>query len=313
MPIAPKKKELTDFLREKNAEFSLLSSAIMDFDDENFQSALKFLAESYSSLNRNILSPYLMKTLEKRANPKMAYPWAKSLLFIAVPLKNLPDVKLKMPHPDKKNKNGLMAAYAGKSDYHIYCRTLIAKFADSLKNFLGKDFKSEICVDTKPVAEKILAKFAGLGEIGFNSCLLCNGSSSFFIASAFLDEAIISCAGADRVETPCANCGKCRKLCPGNALNNGVLNTSKCVSYLTMEKKGEFNQNEKESIGNWIFGCDKCVKACPMSAMPPPLEINLDWFLSLTENDFKETFRESACLYAGWEKLRRNAETVLQK
>jgi epoxyqueuosine reductase len=304
------KNQIKSFLERKCAEYGFLSAGILSPRGETMKKAIKELEKIYSPLNPSIISPYLLKTLEKRKNPLAFRQSAMSLLIAAVPVLSLPPLNLSLPKPRRNSPIGKMAAYAGMPDYHTFCKERILLLVEDIGKEIGQKFDFEICVDTMPLAEKILAKFAGLGYIGRSSCLVRNGASSFFIAAALLDIELPE-SFPEKQPSACGNCLKCERLCPGQAISASGLNPSKCVSYITMEKKGKLSDEEIGIIGGWIFGCDICLSACPNSKIPPPLEIDLEWFLSLTKKEFEKIFHQSPCLYSGWEKMRRNAEANL--
>jgi epoxyqueuosine reductase len=304
------KNQIKSFLEKKCLEYGFLSAGILAMRGETMKKAVKELEPIYSPLNPSIISPYLLRTLEKRKNPLAFRQSALSLLIAAVPILSLPPLNLSLPKPRRNSAIGKMAAYAGMLDYHTFCKERISLLIEDIKKEIKKNFEFEICIDSKPLAEKILANFAGLGSIGRSSCLVRNGASSFFAAGALLDIELPE-SFPEEQPSACGDCFKCERLCPGQAISASGLNPSKCVSYITMEKKGKLSDEEIGIIGGWIFGCDICLSACPNSKMPPPLEIDLEWFLSLTKEEFEKIFHLSPCLlYPGWEKLRRNAEAV---
>ncbi len=287
------------------SEFGLLSAAVIRLDEERKSGIVKELSAVYRDGSRTLLSPYLLRSLARRANPFAERPWAKSFLCLAVPLDTIPELNMDIP---KKSGNDFVtaAAYAARLDYHIFCTELAEKFVSKLEKASVSSFKNEICVDIKAVPEKILAKFAGLGDIGLNNCLVCKGSSSFFIASAFLDAELPDArTGCDGL--PCKTCGKCLSLCPTGALSPDGFFPEKCISYLSMEKKGELHTEERKMLGGSIFGCDICTAACPNSTKSSPLKMDRKWLLSLDKNDFERIFAKSPMQYAGLNKLNRNA------
>lgn len=288
------------------SEFGLLSAAVMSLGEERKSEIVKELSAVYRDGNRSLLSPYLLRSLARRANPFAERPWAKSFLCLAVPLDTIPELDMDIPK-NPGNDFVTAAAYAAKLDYHIFCTEIAEKFVARLETVSVSSFKSEVCVDIKAAPEKILAKFAGLGDIGLNNCLVCKGSSSFFIASAFLD-AELPDARTGCGELPCGSCGKCLRLCPTGALSPDDFCPEKCISYLSMEKKGELRTEERKMLGESIFGCDICTAACPNSTKSSPLKMDRKWLLNLDKKDFERIFAKSPILYARLERLKRNAE-----
>jgi epoxyqueuosine reductase len=256
---------------------------------------------------------YMRKTAVLRAEPLKVFPWAKTLALFSMPFHNLPWNNCFLPQASCNELSGLVAGYAGRMDYHVFLRDNLDIFSASLKKFLGRDFKTEICVDTKPVAEKPIAAFAGLGAPGLNSCLLCKGEGSgTCLGILVLDMELPETEPVD-FAAPCSTCGKCVELCPTGAITGkgGDFKYSRCRSYLTMEKKGFLEKDDRQRLGEWIFGCDICTSACPESKIPQPLKADLEWLLLEDDSTVNGIIRNSALAYPGMKLLRRNALCVL--
>jgi epoxyqueuosine reductase len=192
-------------------------------------------------------------------------------------------------------------------------REKIIKFSAALKKFLGGDFVDEVFVDTKPLAEKCIASFSGLGAIGLNSCLLCKGEGSgTCLGILALDIELPETEPVD-FTVRCSTCGKCVDSCPTGAITGkpGDFKYMRCRSYLTMEKKGVLEKEDRERMGEWIFGCDICTSLCPDSKIPPVLKADLEWLLLEDDSVVGKVIKNSALAYPGMKLLRRNAICVL--
>lgn len=256
---------------------------------------------------------YMRRTAELRADPLKLLPWAKSLAVFSLSFHSLPLNNYFLPQASNDELSGLVAGYAGRVDYHVYLREKIIKFAAALKKFLGREFRHEISVDTKPVAEKCIAAFSGLGAIGLNSCLLCMGEGGgICLGILALDIELPETEPAD-FAAPCSTCGKCFERCPTGAITGkpGDFRYRKCRSFLSMEKKGVLEECERKMLGEWIFGCDICTSSCPGSKIPPPLKADLEWLLLEKDAIVGGIIRNSALAYPGMKLLRRNAVCVL--
>jgi len=256
---------------------------------------------------------YMSRTADLRADPLKLFPWAKSLAIFAFPFNRIPVNDCFLPQTDDGELSGLVAGYAGRMDYHVFLRDNLYVFSESLKKFLGRDFRSEVSVDTRPLAEKPLAAFSGLGVIGLNSCLLCKGEGSGTCLGVLAMD--IELPESDTVDfaAPCSACGKCVEMCPTGAITGepGEFIYKKCRSYLTMERKGVLEKDDRKSLGEWIFGCDICTSLCPESRIPPPLKADLEWLLLEDDSVVSGIIRNSAPAYPGMKLLRRNAVCVL--
>jgi epoxyqueuosine reductase len=173
-------------------------------------------------------------------------------------------------------------------------------------------------VDTGPIVERIYAKYAGVGWVGKNTCIINQKQGSWL----FLGVILTSLELAPDLPAPdrCGTCTRCIEACPTDALVAPYqLDSNLCISYLTIEKRGAIPETMREGIGRQVFGCDICQDVCPWNRKAPvtgalavqPREglVNpaLDWLAEMTPEDFRETFRGSAIRRAKRSGLRRNA------
>ncbi|MFA6292315.1 MAG: QueG-associated DUF1730 domain-containing protein, partial [Victivallales bacterium] len=259
------KEDFYGFVESERTVLGFSGITVLNLSDDKLFPLRDILLKSFL-VNQNPDWPeYMRKTAELRTDPLRLLPWAKSLAVFAFPFNSLPLNNYFFPQTDNAELAGLVAGYAGRVDYHVFMREKIIKFAESLKENLGKNFRNEIFVDTKPLAEKPLAAFSGLGAIGLNSCLLCKGEGSgTCLGILALDIELPETEPRD-FAVPCSTCGKCHERCPTGAVTgkSGDFKYKKCRSYLTMEKKGVLEKEDRKNIGEWIFGCDICTSLCP--------------------------------------------------
>ena len=169
----------------------------------------------------------------------------------------------KYPKPLSKEHEPI-AAYAHGEDYHITLKKTLREMAEKIN---GYPF-----VDSSPVPERELAALAGLGFIGKNTMLINPKFGSAFFIGGYL----FNCQNPDsqdsrifpifnyQLKEKCKNCRKCIDACPNGALTeDGFLNANKCASYLTIEHRGEFTEEQKKYAKHAIFGCDICQRVCP--------------------------------------------------
>ena len=173
-------------------------------------------------------------------------------------------------------------------------------------------------VDTGPVVERVYAKYAGVGWIGKNTCILNQQIGSWL----FLGVIITSIALTPDFPAPdrCGTCTRCIDACPTDALIAPYqLDSNRCISYLTIEKRGEIAEEMREGLGRHVFGCDICQDVCPWNRKAPatgaeefqPREglVNpaLEWLAEMTPEEFRNTFRGSPIRRTKRTGLRRNA------
>ncbi len=261
---------------------------------------------------------YMHRNLEKRIIPARLLPGAQSVIVVGL--------NYTPPKRDSIKQNpsaaGRVANFAQYEDYHQFIkkqlRKLIAFIAERV--VCGVQFK--MCVDAEPAAERALAAKAGLGFIGKNHMLI-NPQSGCQI---LLGEIITSLElPVDQpIKGDCSNCGKCVQACPTGALRcDGQFDANICISYLTIEYKGEIPAELAKKIDDRIFGCDECVLACPWQKNAPSCRnkefkfyadrtgLDLREVLSLSQLDFDERFADSCLARLGLENLQRNAKICL--
>ncbi|MFA6103108.1 MAG: QueG-associated DUF1730 domain-containing protein [Victivallaceae bacterium] len=298
------------FLEGETAAHGLAAAVSMTLTPERLAelrhrlSAIRFPPE---------LPEYLRNSEAMRRDPAAAFPWAGSILMAAAPFSLLPVPPSPLPRAKSPDTAGMIAGYAAGTDYHLHGRRLMEKLLAALEQATGRTFRFEICIDTKPLLERALAEAAGLGRIGRNSCILCPGSGSgCFIVSAMLDLNLPDVA-AKCPDTPCPGCGQCARQCPNQVIGAipADFRVSRCISSLTMEKRGLLTAEEMHLLDGNVFGCSVCTAACPDSSLPEDFPLDLEWLLSVPSAEVRRTISGTPLEYAGVTLLRRNALIVL--
>jgi len=201
----------------------------------------------------------------------------------------------KYPRPLQK-KHEPIAAYAHGRDYHI---SILKELAEQVE---GQPF-----VDSLPIAERELAAMAGLGFIGKNTMLINPKFGSAFFIGGVLFNGELKTQNNPGLSAKCDKCRKCIDACPNKALTeDGFLDARKCASYLTIEHKGEFNEEQKEWAKHSIFGCDICQRVCPYNAKHLA---ETEPYFAFEENEWKKrTIKETPLWRTGTKRLKRNTE-----
>ena len=253
---------------------------------------------------------YMANHREIRRHPEGLLAGAKTIISVA--LNYYPAQKL----PDEAPQ---IAYYAYGKDYHVVVKERLRQ----LWQALGEPAEMRCFTDSAPLFERYWAWKAGLGWIGKNGCLILPHQGSFF----FLGE-IVTTEEADHYDQPqrnrCGTCRRCLDACPTGALEEArCLNANKCLSYLTIEHRGELPAEQADRLGNRLYGCDTCQLVCPWNRFARPTEV-ADFlpsaaFLSLDDtqlNDFSQAdyqrlFAHSAVKRAKYEGLLRNSRAYL--
>ena len=270
-------------------------------------------------LNRNYQGQmaYLANHFDKRLDPTKLVPGAKtviSLIYNYYPEHKLPE----------KPEDIKLAKYAYGEDYHFVIKDKLKTFLEILKQEIG-EIQGRVFVDSAPVMERQWAQKAGLGWIGKNSLLLNRKMGSFF----FLAELIIDLEvdpDLPLAKDYCGTCTACIDACPTDAIMQpGVVDGSRCISYLTIELKEAIPAEFKGKMENWAFGCDICQDVCPWNRFSKPHQepkfdphsdlkdySKKDW-IEMTEETFQKVFKKSPLKRTKFAGLKRNLEFIQSK
>ena len=213
-----------------------------------------------------------------------------------------------------------VARYARGRDYQRVIRPRLQALKDVLRSAGGSDVRSRASIDTSAVLERSLAASAGLGWIGKNTNLIAPDLGSYFFIGIVLTTAELTADAA--IPDRCGTCTACLDACPTGALVSPyVLDARRCISYLTIEHRGEIDASLHAGVGGWLFGCDVCQEVCPWNRHAPPgRDAALadgrppgapETLVQMTDAEFREHFRGSALKRARRAGLARNARIVL--
>lgn len=258
---------------------------------------------------------YLANNVEKRLNPTLLMEGAQSVVSVA--LNYYPAQLL-----DAANQYEF-AWYAYGQDYHEVMKTRLNELAETLLADVEGEVHYRVFCDTAPLLERYWAWRCGLGWIGKNTQLIIpRAGSTFFLGEIIFDRPF---SDYDKpMEGRCGTCTKCLDACPTQALARAyMLDARRCLSYLTIEYRGETLPAEAvRAMGNCVYGCDCCQQACPWTRFAYPSEVkefmpNADFYsLSrerlqhLTVEEYRHIFRGSAIKRAKYEGLMRNVRAV---
>ncbi len=254
---------------------------------------------------------YMTRDPAARAEPSALSPGATTALvtLAAYPARDA-------PQPGE----GRIARYARSRDYHVAVREALDLLARRVMDITGRDLTPRLAVDTSPLLERELAVAAGLGFFGKNSMLITPGVGSYTVIGVMLLPLAASPAGPRG--KGCGRCRRCIDACPTGALREPyLLDARRCISYLTIEHRGEVPPALAGAMGGWIFGCDLCQEACPYNARAPgrtpslpgldepllPASLPLDTALRLRKGEHNRLARGTAIRRVSRHHLRRNA------
>ncbi len=258
---------------------------------------------------------YLHRGAGKRRNTTLPFDGARSAIVVGL------DYGGRAP-------TGPVARYARGDDYHDVIERKLRALHEWIETAVGRNIAGKAYVDTGPILERDLARRAGLGWFGKNTNLLHPRLGSFFFIGALLTELDLP-ADAPFEADRCGTCTRCIDACPTGALvEPRVLDANRCISYLTIEAKGEIPEEFRKSTGSLIYGCDICQDVCPWNVRfaqqpkvpefaPRAVLASNDAgtiaraILAMDDDQFREAFTGSPMKRAKLRGLKRNAAVVL--
>jgi len=262
---------------------------------------------------------YLPRGRERRKNPQLILPEAKTIVSVAV------NYFLTEPTSEQRKdpSRGQIALYAQGQDYHDVMLPKLRELGRLLDDRCGS--KSKAYVDTGALLERDFAASSGLGFIGKNTCLINPRHGSYFLLGELITTAQLTTddSKSTKERVGCGSCTRCLTACPTNAFVDAFrLDARRCISYLTIENRGDIPEELRPAMKNWVFGCDDCQTCCPWNRFanpvrpatsedyerfsPPLTELAL-----LTKESFHERFRDTPILRPGRDAFLRSVAIAL--
>jgi len=259
----------------------------------------------------------------KRASLSQVAPWARSVVVCAI--------NYNTDHPystqGREASQGWISRYAwSREDYHDVVMRRLKQVEAALRQAVPVELQAGLTtrcyVDTGPLVERVYAKYAGVGWIGKNTCIINQKKGSWL----FLGVILTSLELEPDLPVPdrCGTCTRCIEACPTQAILAPYrLDSNKCISYLTIEKRGSIPEDLRTGMGRHIFGCDICQDVCPWNRKAPPSLVAefhprpglvnpaLAWLAEMSAEEFREAFRGSPIRRAKRSGLRRNAAIAM--
>lgn len=261
---------------------------------------------------------YLVRSAGRREDVRQVLPSARSVISLGTLYNTDRPYSTESADPDRAH----IARYAWGDDYHDVIGRRLEALEAWLRTEAGGAVETRRYVDTGPIQERVYAQRAGLGWIGKNTCLINPELGSFLFLSEILCSLDLS-ADEEGVDQ-CGTCSLCLEACPTGALvGERELDATRCISYVTIERKGTLSETEQAGIGQHVYGCDICQEVCPWN-QSPPVSGDAAWqprpafdrpsiaaLAAATDDELRAAMRRSAMKRTGVKGLRRNVEAVL--
>ncbi len=283
-------KDLTLFVKNKMLASGFSACGVAKV--ENLQNAEKYF-KSWLSQGFNGSMDYMGRNLDKRLDPSLIVPGAKSMVVAALNC---------FPAEQQNPKSSFFVSkYAYGADYHQVVKEKLYLVAAKIKTVVPS-LEYKVFTDSAPVVEREWAVRAGLGWVGKNCCVILPKMGSFFFLGGIISNMELE-PDEHFSKNLCGNCKKCMEACPTSAIvSPGVVDSRRCISYLTIESKSPIPASLRDKTSPWIFGCDTCQDVCPhnrfsspstekaFTANGPILEFDDENWLSVTEKTFQDCF-----------------------
>lgn len=254
---------------------------------------------------------YMENNFDKRLNPKLLIPDAKSVISLLLN---------HYPAELQKDKNApVISKYAYGEDYHYVLKDKMRKLMQFIKEKAG-DINGRAFTDSAPVFDKKWAELSGIAWRGKHSNMLTKQGSFFFIGELIID---LELEYDQPMNSYCGTCRRCIDACPTQAITKPyVVDANKCISYLTIEFKGHLPENLKDKFQNQVFGCDICQDVCPYNKnpvtnneerfLPHPDLLGMtknEWY-EITNDVFRKLFKKSAVKRTKYTGFKRNLDFI---
>jgi len=258
----------------------------------------------------------------KRSSLRSTAPWARSVMVCAINYNTAHPYSTQVADSER----GWISRYAwSREDYHDAVMRRLRAVESWLRNQAEGEsaaLQTRCYVDTGPLVERVYAKYAGVGWIGKNTCILNQKLGSWLFLGVILTSLELEpdLPAPDR----CGSCTRCIDACPTAAfIAPYQLDSNKCIAYLTIEKRGAIPEEMREGMGRQVFGCDICQDVCPWNRKAPVTNAEefqareglvnpaLEWLAEMSAEEFREKFRGSPIRRAKRSGLRRNAAIAM--
>ncbi len=293
--------------KAKSLGFDLVGFAKVEELKPEIEHLEKWLAEKYQAGMK-----YMERNIDKRKDVKNILPNAKSVISLALNYYTNDNYS-------NENYKGKVSRYAWGTDYHLIIWEKLEQLENELKQ-IDPEFESKSYVDTGPVMDKVWAVKSGIGWMGKHTNVINKEIGSWIFLSSIITN--YEFEYSEQIPDFCGSCTACLHACPTNAIvDEYIVDSNKCISYLTIENKNEIPKKFKDDFDSWLFGCDICQDVCPWNIKFSKLtneqkfypengnkEIDLTEIEQMTNKEFKERFSRSPINRAKLKGLKRNAE-----
>ena len=305
----PDAHELSSMIKEISSD---LGFELCGISESKLLSSHEIRLRDWIAKGQHADMEYMARNLDKRLDPSLLVDGARSVITVAI---NYYQEKSTL------NDSPDFSIYAYGEDYHKIVKDKLYTLMEEIKKHRS-DVVGRVFVDSAPVLERAWAVESGLGWIGKNSMLINRKSGSFIFLGTIITNLDLE---YDKPESDdyCGSCSLCIDSCPTRAITEyRSINSERCLSYLTIEKRGGFEEGDPIKLHNTVFGCDICQDVCPwnrklretqeegFTISPEIAEKSTEDWKRITEDEFNFIFRNSPVLRTGYSGFIRNLKAL---
>lgn len=266
--------------------------------------------DQWIALGHHARMAWAERNRDLRNDPRQLLAGAQSLIVVAMNY---------FPATTQPPQAARVAYYAYGKDYHLVMRERMEALAQFVTQVCGG--ATRCCVDTAPLRERYWAQKAGVGFIGRNNTLIIPGRGSYFFLGVIVTTAVLE--PSEPCTLTCGDCHACERVCPGGALKDGeAVDANRCLSYLTIEHRGDLPEWAVQVLHGQVCGCDICQQVCPhnrharpttvqpFAPLPSVMDLTPQRIAAMTSGEFRRAFHDSAIAHMRLSNLQRNASAT---
>lgn len=315
-PRLRKRTAVTAEIKRLAAEHGLTVSAVTTADA--FPDLAEHLEHHIAQGRMEGLDWFTSERARFSADPRNLQSSAVSILSVGIAYWSVDPGK-----PDDDQPRGRISRYAWGVDYHDLLKQRMRALHQAVEDLAGRPVEARHLVDTARIVDRAVAARAGLGWYGKHSCIIVPGHSSWVLLGELLLD--LELEPDPPLDKNCGRCRICLDRCPTGAIVSPyTIDTPRCLSFQTIEQRGAIPREVRPLLGDWIYGCDVCQEVCPYTKAarpnPDPAFLprsvanaypSLRWLLSMTEEEFRATYRGTPVPRTKRRGLARNAAVAL--
>lgn len=254
--------------------------------------------ETWIHDGRNADMNWFHRNREIRQNPKLLVDGARSVISFA------------WHYPPVMGHN--IAAYANNTDYHYTIKEQLGEIIEAINLEYGINISARAFTDSAPIMERYWARRSGLGWIGKSGMLINRTYGSYLLLCEIVCDVQSDIYDTEDLFNGCSTCRRCVNKCPTGAIcGDKSIDSRKCISYLTIEHRGEFSELQLDMLkkGEWLYGCDECLRCCPWNSkkigVAPSVFVD-ETIVEMSAAEFKEKYKNTPLQRTGVKTIRRN-------